>query len=198
MQLFSTIPINVKGATIMSKNILVITGSPRKGGNSETLAKAFAKGAEAKGHIVTMFNASKNIGGCKACDTCWSKGRACSFSDGFTELEPLLEQADAVVFATPLYWFSFSAQIKASIDRIYAYVSPNKLRSLKIKESALLACAGDTDVHVFDGLILTYEIMMRYINWHNAGVLAVPGVMEKGDILQTDALEKAEQFGMNF
>ena len=182
----------------MGKNILVITGSPRKGGNSDLLAEAFARGASVKGHTVAIFNALKNMGGCKACDTCWSKGRACTFTDAFTDLEPLLEQADTVVFATPVYWFSFSAQIKAAIDRMYAYVSPNTLRPLTIKESALLACAGDTDTHVFDGLVLTYEIMLRYMQWHNAGILTVPAVMDKGDILKTDALEKAEAFGMRF
>lgn len=182
----------------MSKNILVITGSPRKKGNTDILAEAFAKGAEAKGHSVTVFNASKNLGGCKACDTCWTKGRACSFEDAFTDLEPLLERADAVVFATPLYWFGFSAQIKAAIDRLYSYWSPNALRPLKIKESALLVCAGDTDMHVFDGLVLSYEIMLRFLNWANAGVLTVPGVMEKGAILKTDALERAQKLGMSF
>lgn len=182
----------------MSKNILILTGSPRKDGNSDTLAEAFAKGARAKGHTVSIFNTTKNIGGCKACDTCWSKGQACSFTDAFTELEPLLEQADALVFATPMYWFGFSAQIKSAIDRIYAYISPNTLRPLRIKESALLVCAGDTDMHVFDGIVPTFEIMLQYLNWRNAGVLTVPGVMEKGDILKTDALEKAEQLGLNF
>lgn len=185
----------------MSKNILVITGSPRKNGNSNTLAEAFAKGARAKGHNVTVFNATKSIGGCKACDTCWSKGRACSFSDEFTNLEPLLEQADALVLSTPLYWFGFSAQIKAAFDKLYAYVSPNTVRPLKIKESALLACAGDTVADypfLFDGLVLHFESILRYQKWENAGILTVPGVLAPGDILKTDALEKAEQFGMKF
>lgn len=183
----------------MSKNILVITGSPRKGHNSDTLAESFVKGAREKGHTVNVFNATaKDIGGCKACDTCWSKGRACSFSDGFTDLEPLLEQADALVFATPLYWFGFSAQIKAAIDKLYAYNSPNALRKLKIKESALLACAGDTDAYVFDGLARTYEIMVDYLKWKNAGTLLVAGVYDKGDIDGSEALQRAEQMGRDF
>lgn len=185
----------------MSKNILVITGSPRKNGNSNTLAEAFAKGARAKGHTVTIFDASKDIGGCKACDTCWSKGRACSFTDGFTNLEPLLEQADALVLATPLYWFGFSAQIKAAFDRLYAYMSSKALRPLKIKETALLVCAGDTIAdypYLFDGIVHSFEGMMRYLKWDSRGVISVPGVFGKGEILQTDALEKAERLGMNF
>ena len=182
----------------MSKNILVLIGSPRKNGNSDLLAGAFAEGARAGGHTVTLFNATKNVGGCKACDTCWSKGHPCSFRDGFADLEPLLEQADAVVFATPLYWFGFSSQIKAAIDRTYAYLSPNAGRKLHIRESALLVCAGDAETHVFDGIIRTYEIMLHYLNWNNAGVLAVPAVHAKGDIRKTDALEKARNFSAGF
>lgn len=180
----------------MNKNILIITGSPRKNGNSDLLAQAFAKGAGAKGHAVSIFSAAKNMGGCMACDTCWSKGRACSFTDAFTDLEPLLEQADVIVFATPLYWFGFSSQIKAAIDRLYAYESPRRLRSLHVAESVLLACAGEQrDAHVFDGLVSSFTAMLRYLNWRNAGVLTVLDVQEKGDIMKIDALEKAERLG---
>ncbi len=182
----------------MSKNILVLTGSPRKHGNSSILAEAFIRGATEKGHTVTTFNASKNMGGCKACDRCWSNGRACIFVDAFIELEPLLEQADALIFVSPLYWFGFSAQLKAAIDRTYAYLSPNTLRPLKIRESALLVCAGDTDTSVFNGLVSTYETMLLHLNWKNFGILTIPGVLEKGDILNTDAQEKARQLGMSF
>ena len=182
----------------MSKNILVLTGSPRKNGNTDLAAEAFAKGARAKGHTVTLFNAAKNIGGCKACDACWSKGNACVFNDAFTDLEPLLEKADAIVFATPMYWFGFSAQIKSAIDRIYAYASPKAARPLKLKESALIVCAGDTDMHVFDGIVPTFEIMLNYMNWRNVGILTIPGVMDKGDIKKSDALEKAEKLGLSF
>lgn len=182
----------------MKKEILILTGSPRKNGNTESLAAAFAKGAKAKGHSVTIFNASKNIGGCQACDTCWSKGRACTFIDAFTDLEPLLEKADTLVLASPVYWFGFSSQIKAAIDRLYAYFSEKALRPLKIKESALLLCAGDENESVFEGIILSNEIALKYLEWSNAGVLAVTNVMDKGDILKTDALERAEKFGSDF
>ena len=180
----------------MKKNILVITGSPRKGGNSDLLAEAFAKGAGAKGHSVTLFRAaSKKIGGCTACGRCWSKGQACVVTDGFTELEPLLEAADAVVFASPLYWFSFSTQIKAAIDKLNAYDSPKTLRPLKVRESALLVCGAGDDPRIFDGIRASYASMCAYLNWQDAGVVAITGVQEKGDILQSSGLEQAEQLG---
>lgn len=180
----------------MGKNILIITGSPRKGGNSEVLADAFAKGAQQAGHTVTKFEAAmKQIGGCKACNTCWSKGTACTFRDGFTELEPLLEQADMVVFATPVYWFTMSMQIKAAIDKFYAYMRPARQKELKVKEAVLLAAAGDTEEQVFDGLVGTYKLIMEYLKWKDAGILTVPGVYAKDDILKTDAPARAEALG---
>lgn len=176
------------------KNILVITGSPRMEGNSDLMADAFIKGAKAKGHKVTKFEtAGKSIAGCRACDKCWSQGNACVFRDDFSELEPLVETADVLVLVSPLYWFSMSAQIKAAIDRLYAYDAPNCLRPLNIKESILLTCAAGSEV--FDGIISTYKYIVNYLKWKDAGILAVPNVQEKGDILKTDALLQAELLG---
>ena len=136
----------------MSKNILVLTGSPRKNGNTDRLAQAFIDGAIEAGHQVQRFDAGrKRINGCTACDACWSKGTACVFTDGFTELEPMLEAADVLVIASPLYWSTFPAQLKAAIDKLYAYVSPACQHPLKIKESALLACGELEGEQIFIG-----------------------------------------------
>ncbi len=178
------------------KNILVLTGSPRRNGNSDRMADAFIKGALSVGHEVTKFEtAKKEIGGCKACKTCWSKGKPCSFRDDFDELAPLLEAADVIVFSTPLYWFGFTAQIKSAIDRMYAYIGKSCKRPLKIKESLLLVCGADDEMKIFDGIIATYKEIAHYMKWEDKGVLAVPKVNEKGDIGATDALVKAEGYG---
>ena len=96
----------------MSKRVFIVTGSPRAGGNSDQLAKAFAKGAQEAGHTVTTFDAGRSkIGPCRACDTCFSKGVACSFDDDFNKLAPLLEQADAIALVSPLYWYDISGQL---------------------------------------------------------------------------------------
>lgn len=180
----------------MTKNILVITGSPRKNGNSDLMADAFIKGAQSKGHQVVKFSAAtKTISGCRACDTCWSKDHACTFRDGFTELEPFLEEADAIAFASPLYWFGMSSQIKAAIDRMYAYDMENRKTSLKIKEGILLVCGACEGMEIFDGVIASFKGILNYMKWQEGGILTVPEVSDKGDILKTDALEKAEQLG---
>ena len=180
----------------MKKNILILTGSPRKKGNSALLAEAFAKGAGEAGHEVAVFESARDtVKGCIACDTCWSKGKPCSFDDGFDKLGPMLEQADTLVLCGPLYWFTFSAQIKAALDKFYAYMKPQCPRKLKIREIALLMCAEDTDMNAFNGPVATYNSVIGYLGWEDKGMLLVPGVNAKGDILHTDALGRAETMG---
>lgn len=75
----------------MSKKIVVITGSPRKNGNSFAMTDAFIKAAEKKGHSVTRLDASDmNVGGCHACETCYKTGKACSFDDDFNSIAPVI------------------------------------------------------------------------------------------------------------
>ncbi|MDR2917507.1 MAG: flavodoxin family protein [Tannerella sp.] len=176
------------------KNILVITGSPRRGGNSSLLADAFIRGAEDMGHMITRFNAGhKQIKGCTACNKCYSKDTACVFKDDFNGLAPALESAELVAFITPLYWFTFPTQIKAAIDKMYALGIGG--RNLKGKETMLLVCAETDDMTDFDGIVRSYELTNRYLKWADKGILLVPEVNNAGDILNTDALIKAEQMG---
>lgn len=178
----------------MSKNILILTGSPRKGGNSDKLADAFIAGAQQAGHTTVKYStAGKNIKGCIDCKTCFSKGSACSFPDDFNELAPLVEQADMIVFATPLYWFSFPTQLKAAIDKFYSFLIGN--RELKIKECGLLVSAGDKDESIFDGIVMSYKLIARFLNWEDVGTILVPGLHGKDDILSTDGLGRAEALG---
>lgn len=178
----------------MKKTILVITGSPRKGGNSDLLAEALISGAKEAGHEILRFDAGrKNIGGCKACNACFSKGVACVFEDDFLELAPMFEQADVLVLSSPLYFYSFTAQIKAAIDKMYSlYVGE---RPLKIKDSILLACGETDDVTDFDGIIKSYELIVKFLEWNNRCSMIVPNVNEKGEIKNTNALEEAVLLG---
>jgi multimeric flavodoxin WrbA len=182
----------------MSKNILVLTGSPRKQGNSDRMAEAFIKGAEQSGHTISKFEAGrKNIHGCRACEACWSKDTACVFRDGFTELEPMAEQAEVIVFCSPLYTYGFSAQLKAALDKFNAYCQPQCKRPLRIKECVLLTCGGDESADIFDGMIASYKSLAKYFRWENRGIIAVPAIHKKGDILKTDVLKHAEELGRN-
>ena len=178
----------------MSKNILVLTGSPRKGGNTDKLADAFIAGARQAGHTTVKFSAAdKHIKGCIDCQTCFSKGSACSVPDDFAELAPLLEQADIVAFATPMYWFSFPVQLKAAIDKLYAFFIGN--RPLKVKECVLLVTGGGPDLNTYEGIVKSYQLIAEFLNWKDSGIVLVPGLHDKEDILNTDGLRRAEVLG---
>ena len=178
----------------MAKNILVLTGSPRKGGNTDKLADAFIAGARQAGHAVTKFTtADKNIQGCIDCQQCFRKGSACSIPDDFSQLAPLMEQADMVVFATPLYWFTFPMQLKAAIDKCYSFFVGK--RPLKVKECALLVCGGGTDLQTYEGIVKSYQLIVKFLNWKDSGVIIVPGLHDKDEILKTDGLQRAETLG---
>lgn len=178
----------------MAKNILVLTGSPRNGGNTDQLADAFIAGAQWAGHTVTKYaTADKNIKGCMDCKACFANGGVCVIPDDFPTLAPLMEQADMVVFATPLYWFSFPAQLKATIDRFYSLFLGN--RALSEKECALIAGCGDEDETAFAGMIKSYQLIAGFLKWRDQGMVLVPGLHDKDAVLSTEGLEKAEMLG---
>ncbi len=179
----------------MSKRIVVITGSPRKKGNSFAMTAAFIQAAEAKGHTVTRFDAAlKNVGGCRACETCFKTGKACSFDDDFNTIAIL--EADAVVFSMPVYWYSIPAQIKGVIDRLFSFVVGGK--DISGKECAVIACCEEQDMSVFDGVRVPMERSAALMKWKMVGEVLVPGVLNAGDIEKTDGCAQAAALAEKF
>ena len=174
----------------MSKKIVVITGSPRKNGNSFAMTDAFIQAARQKGHSVTRFDAAMmKIGGCHACETCYQTGKACSFDDYFNIIAPAILEADAVVFTMPVYWYSIPAQIKGVIDRMYALVVGGK--DIAGKECALIACCEEEDMAVLDGVRIPMERTAALNQWKMVGEVLVPGVLEEGAVERTDGCAQA-------
>lgn len=174
----------------MSKKIVVITGSPRKNGNSFAMTDAFIKAAQEKGHTVTRFDAAfKKVGGCHACETCYSTGKACTFDDDFNTIAPAILEADAIVFTMPVYWYSIPSQIKGVIDRIYSLVVGGK--DIAGKECALITCCEESDPTVMDGIRLPMERMCKLNNWIMVGEVLIPGVLKIGDISKTKGCQQA-------
>ena len=174
----------------MSKKVVVSTGSPRKNGNSFAMANAFINAAQAKGHSVTRFDtALQKLGGCHACATCYKMGKACSFDDDFNKIAPSILEADVIVFVTPVYWYSFPAQIKSVIDRLYSFCVAGK--DIANKECALITCCEEDDMSVMDGVRIPYERTIALLKWNSVGVVLVPGVLNEGDINKTDGCKQA-------
>ena len=181
----------------MSKKIVVITGSPRKSGNSFAMTDAFIQAAQAKGHTVTWFDAAMmKIGGCHACETCYKTGKACSFDDDFNTIAPAILEADAVVFTTPVYWYSIPAQIKGVIDRLYSLVVGGK--DYAGKECAMIVCCEEHEMDVMDGVRIPLERTAALLKWNMVGEVLIPGVLVAGDIEKTDGCAQAAALAEKF
>ena len=177
--------------------IVVITGSPRRGGNSFAMTDAFVAAAEARGHSVQRFDAAlMKIGGCRACETCYSTGKACTFDDDFNTIAPAILEADAVVYSMPLYWYSIPAQIKGVIDRIYSLVVGGK--EVAGKKFGLIACCEEEDAAMLDGIRIALQRTTALLKWESVGEVLVPGVLKVGDIAKTDGCAQAAALAEKF
>ena len=182
----------------VSKNIVVLSGSPRKGGNTDKLAAAFVEGVQSAGKNVTLFRvADMKIGGCLACNGCEKEGVMCVQKDDMLKILDALLCADALVFASPVYYFSVSAQIKLAIDRIYALsrICDKNGTQITIKRAALLMPCEDTWPETAAGAHEIVDRMCDYYKWENAGSIIVTGVLDPGEIDGRDELEKARELG---
>ena len=177
--------------------IVVITGSPRKNGNSFAMTEAFIHEAEQRGHSVRRFDASfLKIGGCHACMTCYKTGKACSFDDDFNDIAPAILEADAVVFTMPVYWYSIPAQIKGAIDRLFSLVVGGK--EVAGKKWGLIACCEEDDTTVLDGVRIPMERTAALLQWEMVGEVLIPGVLNVGDIDHTDGCQQAAALADKF
>lgn len=176
----------------MNKKIVVLTGSPRKNGNSFAMTDAFIKACEEKEYEVTRFDTALiQIKSCIACDACYSDGKPCVFNDGFNEIATCIEEADAVVFSCPVYWFGMPASLKAVLDKFYAFSVGKKRTTLEGKKAALLTYWEESGNDVADGVKFTYERSIKFMKWTSVGEVGIPGVDKPGDIHQTDGIEQA-------
>ena len=171
--------------------ILVLTGSPRKGGNSATLADHFIKGAKEAGHSIERFDAAfKKVHPCIACNSCGMDG-PCVFKDDFEFVRKHIVDADCVVFATPMYYFGISSQLKAVIDRFYAING-----SIHVpKKAVLLMTYANTAASEAVPIKSHYEVLLKYLGWTDAGQVIAPGVWPVGAIDRTKYPEQAYQLG---
>ncbi|WP_298663148.1 flavodoxin family protein [uncultured Barnesiella sp.] len=177
--------------------IVVITGSPRKNGNSFAMTEAFIHEAEQRGHSVRRFDAAfLKIGGCHACMTCYKTGKACSFDDDFNDIAPAILEADTVVFTMPVYWYSIPAQIKGAIDRLFSLVVGGK--EVAGKKWGLIACCEEDDTTVLDGVRIPMERTAALLQWEMVGEVLIPGVLNVGDIDHTDGCQQAAALADKF
>ena len=185
----------------MSKNILILNGSPRTKGNTSSLVKQFTTGAKEAGAEIEIVRLHElDIRPCDACDFCQENGSGCVISDDMEDLYPKLRAADVVVIASPVYWFNLTAQTKLCIDRWYAMESPDGFE-LAGKKLALLMVYGDADLYSSGGITVIHSLegICRYIKMDFDGIVHGTamdiGDAEKDPELMAQALHLGKKLG---
>ena len=175
--------------------IIMMTGSAHKNGTSAYLAEQFMRGAKEAGHEVLRFDtAFMDIHPCIGCDHCRRKDGVCVYQDDMNQINPVLKEADAVVFVSPIYYYDINAQLKTAIDRFYA----SNAQIQTPKKAALLLTSGDAEWDVTAGAIGTYKGICGYLGWSDAGIIAAGGCGVLEEIKQTEFPQKAYLLGKNF
>lgn len=176
----------------MNKNILVISSSPRKRGNSETLADEFIRGAEESGNRVEKVCLyDKTINFCKGCFACKKKHK-CFIDDDASEIAEKMLFSDIIVFATPVYYESISGQLKTMMDR----ANPLYCADYKFRDVYLLATAAEDENDTVSGAVTTVHGWVDCFGKAELkGTVFAGGVNDIGDISGHPALKKAYELG---
>lgn len=181
-----------------NKKVVVLLGSPRKKGNSTILAESISQGARAAGaEVVSFYLHGMNIRPCQSCYTCQKKdSRGCAMDDDMQQIYPELVAAEAWVIASPVYWFTMSAQTKLFMDRCFALAAYGGSQAFK-KKVAIAMCYGDTDPFSSGcvNALRTFQDAFRYTGTKIVGMV-YGSAMEPGRIAsQTELMEEAEKLG---
>lgn len=176
----------------MNKKILIISGSPRKSGNSDTLCDRFAAGAKECGHQVEkIWLGDKKLHFCTGCYAC--QAGACPHDDDAVKIGKQMLESDIIVLATPVYFYSMSAQLKTLIDRNVMYYP-----QVRDKSFYFIMTMADTDNKNFIG---TVEALKGFVacceNSTVDGMICASGVYEKGEITATPFMEQAFEMAKN-
>lgn len=174
------------------KKVLILAGSPRINGNSSALCDEFARGAVEAGHTVERIDiAKKNVKGCLGCNGCYRNEGICVQKDDMEEIREKMLQADVIVLASPIYFYSMSAQLKAVIDRTYAFY-----QGLAGKEFYYLITCGADGMEYTETMVASLRGFTCCIpDAKEMGILCGTGVNEMGEVKNTPAFTETYKMG---
>lgn len=176
----------------MSKKVLILSGSPRKGGNSDILCDEFMRGAEESGNKVEKIRvAEKQIGYCRACYACRNSGK-CVIKDDMADILQKMIDADVLVLVSPVYFYSIDAQLKTLIDRTVA-----RWLEVKDKEFYYIMTAADNEAESMETTLACFRGYADCVDGaKEMGVIYGTGVYEKGEVTDTKAMVEAYEMGL--
>ena len=178
----------------MSKKVLILMGSPRKQGNTELLCEEFARGAREAGHEGEMvLIRDKNINGCVACGACRSNGGTCVQQDDMQPVYEQIEAADAIVLGSPIYYYTWSSQMKTVLDRFYA-----KSPHLQNKTFYLISACHAGEEKYTETMLDTFRKFhgcFRAGGNQEGGFVFGLGAGAAGDVKSSPAMQQAYEMG---
>ena len=176
------------------KKVLILEGSARPNGNSCILSNEFARGAEEAGHSVEKIQVSrKKISGCLGCRACYRNGGTCVQKDDMEEIRAKMLDADIIVLASPIYYYSMTAQLKTVIDRTCAFFN-----QLAGKTFYFIVTCAATDASFTETMLASLRGFTCCVpEAKEGGVVLGMGVTEAGEIRKSDAMQQAYQMGQN-
>ena len=178
------------------KKILGVMGSPRKNGNTDILVSKILEGSNEVGAETEMiYLKDLEIKECNGCHACWD-GKECSKHDDMNDLFEKIMACDVIIFGSPVYWYSVTALMKAFIDRFVYFNSPKNREKIKGKSAVLAVPFEEETLETARPLVLMFEKSLAYLEMELTEQILVPGVGDKGAILEKKAiLEEANQLG---
>ena len=176
------------------KNVLILEGSARANGNSCTLSNEFARGAQEAGHSVEKIQvARKKISGCLGCNACYRNGGSCVQKDDMEEIRAKMLDADVIVLASPIYFYSMTAQMKTLIDRTYAFFN-----QLSGKTFYFIVTCAATDASFTETMLASLRGFTCCVpEAKEGGIVLGIGAMEAGEIRTSAAMQQAYEMGKN-
>jgi multimeric flavodoxin WrbA len=177
-------------------NMLAIIGSPRKGGNTETLVAQIAAGAASAGaQAETIHLGGLHIRECDGCHACW-RGRPCSKDDDMRAVYEKIAASEIIVFGTPVYWYGPTALMKAFIDRFVYFNCEANRPMVRGKRAAVAVVLEETHEETWRPVVEFFAKSLAYLEMNLAGTIVVPGVGDKGAIRrESQRLEEARLLG---
>lgn len=175
-----------------TKKVVVLSGSPRKGGNSDLLCDRFVEGAREAGHEVEkIFVRDKKINYCTGCGTCFQGGKPCPQKDDMSALLDKMIAADAIVMATPVYFYTMNGQMKTLIDRTCA-----RYTEINDKDFYFIMTAADENKQSLERTLEEFRGFTYCLEGANEkGVIYGTGVWEKGEVNNTAFINDAFRMG---
>ena len=176
--------------------ILGVMGSPRKNGNTHILVTRMLDGAREQGaEADIIFLGDHDIKECNGCLVCWD-GKECPKNDDMNAFYPKIIESDVLIFGTPVYWYGPTALMKGFIDRFVYFNCPENRAKIKGKSAVLAIPFEEESTETASLSVSFFEKSLGYLEMKLAGIVLVPGVSRKGDVLEkTEKLKEAYDVG---